>query len=346
MTIQRLHTEQRAACRQRRAGLCALAVQVLLAGVGASPAHGADDAPRSLACGNPRGEVVRIRGKVEEPHHLSGAAASGPYLLVVSDEVKHPTRVEVLKRDGGTYQVVGDVELPAGDDEVDLEAVAVDGTMVYVSGSHAATRKIEHGRIEAPKRKPSREQFFRFRLATHGTAGTVEGPQSLLPAIQAEPVLRDFIGTASKENGIDIEGLAVKDGRLYFGFRGPVLRGGLVPVLSTTWDDPVGAARVHYVRLDGRGVRDLAAVAGGLLILAGPVGDGDMSYRVYFWDGVDQLTDDEEGPRPQVLAEFASGPGKPEGLAVLDGRGHTYDVLLLCDGLPKGGLTRLRLTRP
>src|SRR6266508_350209 len=75
---------------------------------------------------------------------------------------------------------------------------------------------------------------------------------------------------ASKENRVDIEGLAVKDGRLYFGFRGPVLRDGWVPILVTAWDD-VDAAEVRYVQLDGRGIRDIAVVDDGFLILAGPV---------------------------------------------------------------------------
>jgi hypothetical protein len=239
------------------------------------------------------------------------------------------------------------VELPAGDDEVDLEAVAVDRGSVYVTGSHAWTRRIKNGRIEAPQRKESREQVFRFALGADGTAGAIEGPKSLAAAIQADAVLKGFVGMASKENGIDIEGLAAKDGRLYFGFRGPVLRGGLVPVLSTTWDDMVGAAQVRYVRLDGRGIRELAAVEGGFLVLAGPTGDGDASYRIYYWDGADQLSDDEEGPRPLPLLDLpVTGPGKPEGLAVLDVRGRTYELMLLCDGLPKGGLARLRLSRP
>jgi hypothetical protein len=306
-----------------------------------------EPSPSDLACGKARGEVIQIRGKVNEPDHLSGAAVVGKFLLVVSDEAKRPTAVQVLKKDGGSYKVGGSVELPAGDDEVDLEAVAVDRGSVYVTGSHAWTRRIKNGRIEAPQRKESREQVFRFALGADGTAGAIEGPKSLAAAIQADAVLKGFVGMASKENGIDIEGLAAKDGRLYFGFRGPVLRGGLVPVLSTTWDDMVGAAQVRYVRLDGRGIRELAAVEGGFLVLAGPTGDGDASYRIYYWDGADQLSDDEEGPRPLPLLDLpVTGPGKPEGLAVLDVRGRTYELMLLCDGLPKGGLARLRLSRP
>lgn len=324
-----------------------LPILLCLGATAACPARAADASLSQLACGKGHGEAVKIRGKIDEPDHLSGAAVVGKFLLVVSDEVKRPTRVQVLKKDGASYEVVGSVKLPAGDDEVDLEAVAVDRRDVYVTGSHASTRKIENGQIEAPKRKESREHVFRFRLEADGTAQTVDSPKSITPAIQADPVLRGFVGMASKENGIDIEGLAAKDGRLYFGFRGPVLRGGLVPVLSTTWDDPVGAAQVRYVRLDGRGIRDLAAVEGGFLILAGPVGDGDVSYRVYFWDGADQRASEDEGPRPQRLAELpGTGPGKPEGLAVLEVRRRVYDLVLLCDGLPKGGLTRWQLPRP
>ncbi|HQR52566.1 MAG TPA: DUF3616 domain-containing protein [Burkholderiales bacterium] len=309
----------------------------------AALAHGADEAV--LACGTHHGEVVKLRGDIDEPGQLSGVAATGPFLVVVSDEVKHPTRVPVLKKNGAAYEVTGRVELPAGDEEVDLEAVAVDGAEVYVTGSHAATRKVRNGQPEEPRRRQSREQVFRFRLDVDGKAAQVEGPRSLSPAIAADPVLGRFVGIAAKENGIDIEGLAVQDGHLHFGFRGPVLRNGLVPVLTTRWDDLTGDAQVRYVRLDGRGIRDMAAVEGGFLILAGPVGDGDGSYRLYFWDGVDQSTD-SDAARPQRLAEFAAGTGKPEGLAVLGAHDGDYDLLLLCDGLPQGGLARLRIRRP
>lgn len=311
----------------------------------AALAHGADEAVPALACGPSHGEAVELRGDIDQPDHLSGIAAAGPFLLVVSDEAKRPTHVPVLRQDGAAYAVVGRVDLRAGDDEADLEAVAIDGDDVYVSGSHAATRKIRNGRLGEPKRRQSREQVFRFRLGADGAATAVEGPRSLSAAIAADPVLGRFVANASKENGIDIEGLAARGGRLHFGFRGPVLRGGLVPVLTTTWADLTGSAQVRYVRLDGRGIRDLAAVEGGFLILAGPVGDGDGSYRLYFWDGTDQRSDSGDPARPQRLAEFSGGPGKPEGLAVVGVRGNTYDLLLLCDGLPKGGLTRLRVSR-
>ncbi len=287
-------------------------------------------------------------GKEELLNAVSGGDATGDLLVLVSDETKKPTYAEVLKRDGTGYKRVGRVELPAGDKEVDLEGVAADrGTgTVYLTGSHCRARKIDGG-IEEVKRKESREQFFRFKLNPDGTPGPVEGPKSLTPFLAGHPVLGPFMLGASKENGLDVEGLAVTGGRLHFGFRGPVLRYGFVPVLSCTWDDPKGTAQVRYVRLGGRGFRDLTAVSGGFLVLAGPVGDGDQSFRVYFWDGNDQLPAGENGPGPQLLGEFdAPGGGRPEGLVVLSEVGNTFEVLLLCDGLPNGQPSRWTLTRP
>jgi|SRR5205823_11506661 len=190
-----------------------------------------------------------------------------------------------------------------------------------------------------------RDQVFRFTLGPDGTPGPVE-VMSLRAVLDGHPILRQFVPVASKENGIDIEGLAVKDGRLYFGFRGPVLRDNWVPILSCTFGKVPGDVKVAYARFGGRGVRDMVAVSDGFLVLAGPVGDGDQSSQIYFWDGSDGLAGKTDPPRPRPLAELPDfGRAKPEGLAVLKEEGKTYELLLVCDGLPKGGPTRWRLTR-
>ena len=122
-------------------------------------------------------------------------------------------------------------------------------------------------------------------------------------------------------------------------------RDGWVPVLVTTWDDPE-TIDVRYVQLDGRGIRDIAAVNTGFLILAGPVGDGDTSYRVYYWNGADELTGGPDA-KPQRMAEFSDlGNGKPEGLAVLTAQGKTYELLIVFDGLPSGAAAQCVLSRP
>ncbi len=114
---------------------------------------------------------------------------------------------------------------------MDFEGLTTDGSFVYVTGSHAWARKFKDGIIKSPKRKESK-QFFRFQLNADGTHGAVEGPKSLAGTISAHPVLKDFVGIASKENGIDIEGIAFANCKLYFGFRSPVLPYGFVPVIE------------------------------------------------------------------------------------------------------------------
>jgi hypothetical protein len=52
----------------------------------------------ALARGTLCSEVWQIRGRIDEPVRLRGAAATGRYVLVVSDEAKQPTRVRVLIR--------------------------------------------------------------------------------------------------------------------------------------------------------------------------------------------------------------------------------------------------------
>lgn len=292
---------------------------------------------------------VLFHGKPKPQTAVSGADAFGEFLILASDEMKEPTVAQLLKRDGEKFVATDTVQMPVGDAEVDLEGVGVDRAtgFVYLTGSHTRTRKVDEGVIEEVKRKKPREQFFRFRLNPDGTAGEVQGPKSLMPAIEGHAALSLFAKVPSKENGIDIEGLAVKGDELFFGCRGPVFREGLVPVLSRRWDAPDDSVQVRYVRLDGRGIRDLAAVRDGFLILAGSVGDGDGTFRVYHWDGADQLPSGESGPKPQLLGEFSGlGVGKPEGLVVLKEQEKTLDVLLLCDGLPGGGPSRWALTRP
>jgi hypothetical protein len=137
-------------------------------------------------------------------------------------------------------------------------------------------------------------------------------------------VLGPYTKIPGKENGVDIEGLAVRDGRLFVGFRGPVVRDGLAAVMEFAFEQP-DAYEVKPLNLGGRGVRDLAAVNGGLLVLAGPVGEEEGEYGLYFWDGV--------GAAPTVVGDVKiDGDAKPEGIALLSEDADAWRVLLICDG--------------
>jgi hypothetical protein len=156
---------------------------------------------------------------------------------------------------------------------------------------------------------------------------------NLRDILQSDEILGHFFSVPGKENGIDIEGVAVKDGRLFVGFRGPVLRGNFVPVVCLQFEQPE-EYELKFVQLDGRGVRDLVAVQDGFLILAGPVGDGDGSYRLYLWNGEDCIPGNEELPhRIDAVGELAIAPGdKPEGVTVLEENADEWQLLVVSDG--------------
>ena len=98
-----------------------------------------------------------------------------------------------------------------------------------------------------------------------------------------------FTKIPSKENGIDIEGIASDGDKLYIGFRGPVLRGNYVPVMVIKDCDNPSDYELLFVNLDGNGIRDICKVEDGFLIISGPMGDGVGNYQLYFWNGVDSI---------------------------------------------------------
>ncbi|MFO0119910.1 MAG: DUF3616 domain-containing protein, partial [Cyanobium sp.] len=59
------------------------------------------------------------------------------------------------------------------------------------------------------------------RLAFDAAAGR----DALSQVLAADPLIAPFLKIPSKENGLDIEGIAARAERLLVGLRGPVLRG-------------------------------------------------------------------------------------------------------------------------
>ena len=292
------------------------------------------------------GPVVML-GKVAENEDISGVVLHGDQMLLVSDETAH---VELLKKVGEGYQPVRTVSLGAG--EIDLEALARDGDMIYAAGSHSRVRpKIKKSDDYAAIRRklteinlePTRDLIARFQLNTAGEVGPVE-TISLRKAIAASPELKPFADLPGKENGVDIEGIAVRDGKLYVGFRSPVLRANYVPVMVTQFEQPE-QADIRFVNLDGLGIRDLATTADGFLILAGPPAEGPGNYEVFAWNGHDCLKGATPQGRCQRLGEFPPLEGKPEGLTVRAETPDAYEVLLVSDGAKNGQPTRYRVPR-
>ena len=261
--------------------------------------------------------------------------------------------------------------------EMDIEGIAVEDSTLYVIGSHSARRKkvrcepvgvcnaackkprsysdnraILRGPLaaSAARVKPGRDRLLRLRMDSGGTLSKME-EISLRQILDRLSVFQTFNRIPGKENGVDIEGIAVRDGLLHIGFRSPVLRGNYVPVLKLRFDAPEASDKdVVYVKLGGRGIRDLARVSDGFLILAGPSGEGSDSYQLYHWDGRDMVPGGGERPEPmgsiKLLGEIAHPEcGKPEGLMVQHEDDASYDIIVVHDGKAKDIALRFHVIR-
>jgi hypothetical protein len=135
------------------------------------------------------------------------------------------------------------------------------------------------------------------RLTAAKLPGNAEGNE--LTGILAEDVhLKDFFKIPGKDNGFDIEGLAVGSGnRIFIGLRGPVLRGHAI-ILEVQLETRAGAPfllkmsalnpgggmyRKHILDLDGLGIRELSIDGDDMLILAGPTMDLDGPVTIFRW---------------------------------------------------------------
>lgn len=249
---------------------------------------------------------------------LSGAASVGEYLFLAPDEGASLVR---LRRSGNTdydeatlYPVADFVDAP-GDpgDELDLEGMDVAGGYLWLAGSHSAVRsRIRHhtppgeipGQLATIKQSKARTLLARIPLSDGSaapspavtpakfvgerTTARLSGGngRGLLDVLRGDEHLGPFAGLPGKDNGLDIEGLAVVGSRILLGLRGPVLRGWAVILeLEPRQDrdnpqrlrlEPIGGGnspahyRKHFVDLAGLGIRDLARNGDDLLLLVGP----------------------------------------------------------------------------
>ncbi|MCA6111791.1 DUF3616 domain-containing protein [Bradyrhizobium cenepequi] len=131
--------------------------------------------------------------------------------------------------------------------ELDGEGVAFAGDHYYVIGSHGHPRDKKHkldptkdaGEITA--RILASSQIVRFRPDENQTAAVdIERTSKLRDIIASDQVLAPYLDRRLEDNGLTIEGVAVKDGRLYAGFRGPVLDDNRAAILSVEVDTLFG----------------------------------------------------------------------------------------------------------
>jgi hypothetical protein len=314
------------------------------------------------------------------PCNASTAVSVGPGLWVVADDEAKPPVKLLLYRSGQAGGPVGQGEIPLravepvnlGHPELDLEASARIGPLVYWIGSHGAAE----GRGKGPEGepRPNRRRLFATNLGLRAGAGnqglvvTVEpvgrAYLTLIENLAADPRYSrfDLEGAARRpakaRGGLNIEGLAATPkGALLIGFRNPLPEGKalLAPLTNpnavmagekATFGDPV------LLDLGGLGIRSLEMVNGSLLIVAGPAEGGAEKAKpsaLYRWSG----TYDSPAERLRVFPPVGGKPFNPEAmlidgnsLVVLSDDGRVEGLDRDCGKRPKAsqGFRELRIT--
>lgn len=273
----------------------------------------------------------------------------------------------------------------APETEIDIEGLAIEDDCLWLTGSHAHARKklkSKHegadalARLTKIKADPARQFLGRLPLfeeapgifapcppgtadgkGRHAASLTLSGSETetaspLVGWLAKDLLIGPFVSLPAKENGLDIEGLAVAGQTLVLGLRAPVI-GGLAVILSLTLSpsDALGLMvdksasghryRRHLLALDGLGVRALKLYGEDLLILAGPAMAASGPFRLYRWRGALALLNDAaEGPVPKAAVTMVGRvptdrlTGAPEALDILPdaGAGGALTVMVLTDG--------------
>jgi Protein of unknown function (DUF3616) len=263
--------------------------------------------------------------------NLTAVRSDGEHLWVAGDET---ATIERLVLDSATtptragrqrsFRLADLVQLPGPPNgEADIEGIARSGVWLWAIGSHALVRrrpKLEHDdakvvrRLGKLRRDPNRYVIVRLavqlgvdrrpepvRVARDGRRSALvgaPGAETLVDLLRADPHLAPFLAIPARDNGLDVEGLAVVGDRLYVGLRGPVLRGWAVVLEVRPVQDPTDPGRLalgilpegaryrkHFLDLDGLGVRDLCQDGDDLLVLAGPTMALSGPVRVHRWHG-------------------------------------------------------------
>jgi hypothetical protein len=310
---------------------------------------------------------------------LSSLVKVGDYLFLASDEGASVERLR--KVDGGYGQhhcfALGDyLPLADGASEVDIEGIDFENHYMWITGSHGLKRKKPDTDDSVKKQvkqlaevesEPNRYLLARIPLVADAktgeyrlhkscrhpehkdktlTAAVLKGNakgNELTDALKKDVHLKHYLRIPGKDNGFDIEGLAIDGSRIFVGLRGPVLRGWAV-VLELEMEateghtlhlKPVGPKdkkyKKHFLDLAGMGIREMTPAGEDLLILAGPTMDLDGTIALFRWKGamahtksvkksmvyekdVVRLFDIPHGTGPNA------GRDKAEGIALLDNR--------------------------
>jgi hypothetical protein len=284
--------------------------------------------------------------------------------------------------------------------EADLEGIAYADGYLWLVGSHSALRDGAKGSstsaaIEAlakVRRAGNRFVLARIPLVPDGDGADLKlvkqttrpdgrvkraamlagGRKSnaLTALLQDDPHLAPFLSIPSKDNGFDIEGIAVAPGgRLFVGLRGPVIDGWACVLELRVDSEPdrrghlqlgalpgrTGAQRTryrkHFLDLSGGGIRDLCLVGRDLFVLSGPPMRGKGRSQVRLWRNALAARSErllEEDDLPLLLdLPYREKKDHAEGITVLGWDARHVLLLVIYDSVSKpdsGAVGAMRAT--
>ncbi|WP_341529505.1 DUF3616 domain-containing protein [Nostoc sp. UHCC 0302] len=304
------------------------------------------------------------------------------YLWLGSDETSTVERLSLTNTDKFTehqqFRVAEFINLPAPEDEeIDIEGLAYNDYYLWFVGSHSYKRKKPKPdntdvknlkRLAKIESEPNRYLIGRIPLLNGKLLSSCPHPQNsevqlsaaklevtnqgnlLMTALADDPHLGFFVKAAipGKDNGFDIEGIAIYQDRIFLGLRGPVLRGWAV-VLEIELEDfsaglltlrQIGAAKEaykkHFLWLNGLGIRDLCLDGEDLLILAGPTMDLDGPVQIYRWrNGVNLRENVFSNPEFLQEVPYGNRDDHPEGITLFQDVAGVPSLLVVYDSPAK-----------
>jgi hypothetical protein len=293
-----------------------------------------------------------VVGDLQAPENISGIASiHADTFLIGSDDTKvvQGGKIDRAKK---TLTISDTVKLlgKKDDDEIDIEAIAAapDEGAFYITGSHSVTK--------SGKMNKERRSVFRLRTNKAGDKFYPKATkrESLKGIIEDDKTLKRYWEKPLQLGGVAIEGLAWRDGKLFFGLRSPNIDDHAI-VLETSsskfFRKGKQRYKLHRVPLgDGLGIRELVPLREGFLIVAGNAGDEPTrehpiprdfrekrGYFIFFWE--------PESNRVHQIAVLARTPGRPEAVLVLSDTEKEADLLFLFDGSAGGSPWHYRLTK-
>jgi len=296
---------------------------------------------------------------------LSAVRMIDQSLWLGSDETAHLEKLTLQGEAGVGHEsiAINDfLHLPhGGTQEVDIEGIAYSDHYLWVVGSHSLKRKrvkpdeLSPGeniqRLETLSVEENRYLLGRiplvngqlFKTCTHPTEpGTVlragqlkreKHGNQLTRSLRDDDHLREYLraNIPGKENGFDIEGIAVDADRIFLGLRGPVLRGWAILLEVQVKEKKSGDLRLkkigpdgeryrkHFLNLRGEGIRDLCFYKEDLLVLSGPTMDLTGDTQIFRMPNALTVLAEESliEPEPILTVPGHTGADKAEGMTLL-----------------------------